>query len=70
MDRVTQRLWRGVEGPRRCFLVYAAISFSTTQARSWRTRHGLSLDRERVRTAGRIPVFSFSGLVVEKLRAA
>ena len=33
MDRVTQRLWRGVEGPRRCSITHAARSFSTTEAR-------------------------------------
>jgi hypothetical protein len=30
MDRVTQSLWRGVEGPRRCLMTPAARSFSTT----------------------------------------
>jgi hypothetical protein len=30
MDRVTQRLWRGVEGPRRCLITRAAPGFSTT----------------------------------------
>jgi hypothetical protein len=29
-DRVTQCLWRGVEGPRRCLITHAARSFSTT----------------------------------------
>jgi len=33
MDRVTQRLWRGVEGPRRGLITHAARSFSTTEAR-------------------------------------
>src|SRR5277367_3373000 len=33
IDCVTQRLWRGVEGPRRCYLTHAARSFSTTEAR-------------------------------------
>src|SRR5271167_2478330 len=32
IDSVTQRLWRGVEGPRRCFLTHAARSFSATEA--------------------------------------
>jgi hypothetical protein len=35
-------------------LAYAAGSFSTTEARRWRTLNGLSLGREQVRTAGRI----------------
>ncbi len=30
MDRVTQHLWRGVEGPRRCLITPAVRSFSTT----------------------------------------
>jgi hypothetical protein len=33
IDRVTQHLWRGVEGPRRCLITHAARSFSTTEAR-------------------------------------
>src|ERR1700683_513032 len=33
IDCVTQRLWRGVEGPRRCYLTHAVRSFSTTEAR-------------------------------------
>ena len=33
MDRVTQRLGRAVEGPRRCLIYPAARSFSTTEAR-------------------------------------
>jgi hypothetical protein len=28
---VPQRLWRGVEGPRRCYLTHAVRSFSTTE---------------------------------------
>jgi hypothetical protein len=36
IDRVTQRLWRGVEGPRGCYL---------THARTGRARHGLSPGR-------------------------
>jgi hypothetical protein len=47
MDRVTQRFWHGVEGPRRCLTTYAARSFSTIEARTWRTRHGLPLEREQ-----------------------
>jgi hypothetical protein len=51
MDRVTQRLWRGVEepvprvaeGPRRSLFTHAARSFSTTEARTGQTRHRLSL---------------------------
>jgi hypothetical protein len=31
--RVTQSLWRGVEGPRRCLSTHAVRSFSTTEAR-------------------------------------
>jgi hypothetical protein len=31
IDCVTQRLWRGVEGPRRCYLTLAVGSFSTTE---------------------------------------
>jgi hypothetical protein len=31
IDRVIQRLWRGVEGPRRCLSCPAARSFSTTE---------------------------------------
>jgi hypothetical protein len=31
IDCVTQRLWRGVEGPRRCYLTHAVRSFSTTE---------------------------------------
>jgi hypothetical protein len=46
MYRVTQRLWRAVEGPRRRLLIYAARSFSTTQARSQPIRHDLSRGRE------------------------
>jgi hypothetical protein len=34
MDRVTQRLWRGVEGPRRCLLYPCCSEFSTTEADS------------------------------------
>jgi hypothetical protein len=30
IDRVTQSLWRGVEGPRRCLITHATRSFSTT----------------------------------------
>jgi hypothetical protein len=30
---VIQRLWRGVEGPRRCLITRAARSFSATEAR-------------------------------------
>jgi hypothetical protein len=30
IDRVTQSLWRGVEGPRRRLIAHAALSFSTT----------------------------------------
>ena len=30
IDRVKQRLWRGVEGPRRCLSTHAAGSFTTT----------------------------------------
>jgi hypothetical protein len=30
-DRVTQRLWRGAEGPRGCSLTHAVRSFSTTE---------------------------------------
>jgi len=33
IDCVTQRLWRGVEGPRRCLFYPAVQSFSTTAAR-------------------------------------
>jgi putative endonuclease len=33
MDRVTQRLWRGVEGPRRRLFIHTVRSFSTTKAR-------------------------------------
>jgi hypothetical protein len=48
--RVTQRLWRGVEGPRRCLFTHAVRSFSTNkpapggpefkdlaQSRGWKT---------------------------------
>jgi hypothetical protein len=42
MYRVTQRLWRGVEGPRGAYLTHAARTFSTTEARTGRSRHGLS----------------------------
>jgi hypothetical protein len=31
IDRVTQRLWRGVEGPRRAYFTHAVRSFSTTE---------------------------------------
>ena len=31
IDRVTQRSWRGVEGPRRAYPTHAARSFSTTE---------------------------------------
>jgi hypothetical protein len=31
IDCVTHRLWRGVEGPRRCYLTHAVRSFSTTE---------------------------------------
>jgi hypothetical protein len=31
MDRVTQRLWRGVEGPRRCLFYSCCLEFSTTE---------------------------------------
>src|SRR5271155_4273832 len=30
IDCLPQRLWRGVEGPRRCYLTHAVRSFSTT----------------------------------------
>src|SRR3984957_14724794 len=53
MDRVTQRLWRGGEGPRRCLITHAARSFSTTGP-----RHGFGRERllsfegyEDIRTA-------------------
>jgi hypothetical protein len=32
MDRVTQRLWRGVEGPRCCLLYPCCSELSTTEA--------------------------------------
>jgi hypothetical protein len=30
--RVSQLLWRAVEGPRRCLITHAALSFSATEA--------------------------------------
>jgi hypothetical protein len=33
IHRLTQRLWRGVEGPRGAYLTHAARNFSTTEAR-------------------------------------
>jgi hypothetical protein len=33
IDRMTQRLMRGVEGPRRCLSAYTVRAFSTTDAR-------------------------------------
>jgi hypothetical protein len=41
IDPLTQRLWRVVEGPRRCLFTHAARSFSTTEPH--RAGHGVSL---------------------------
>jgi hypothetical protein len=55
--------------PGGAYLAYAAGSFSTTEARSWQTRHGLPWTENKCEP----PEESFVlvlGLVVEKLRAA
>src|ERR1700722_13341726 len=43
-DCVTQRLWRGVEGPRRCLSSPCCSELFNHRARTGRPRHGLSLE--------------------------
>ena len=41
IDRLTQSLWRGVEGPRRCLFTHAVRSFPTTKPAAGGARRGL-----------------------------
>jgi hypothetical protein len=44
IDRVTQRLWRGVEGPRRCLVYPRSSMLFNHRARTGRARHDLTLE--------------------------
>jgi len=50
---------RAVEGPRRCLLTHAARGFPTSEARSWRTHHGLSQHRNCCSLAHRAIAFVY-----------